>query len=172
MNEQLLKRCVDLAAHLSALTGVDGFVTDMAQGGVVWPDSLSRFCEGCSNPRCHAASTCLYGVSEASRWDGQYVYYCPLGLVFAAAAVMEEGGAVAGGITMGPAVMGDMQDTLSELGDPAMAEKVSRLPELDPARVRSLACVLRSGAEAAAGCVAGHVEGILRYEQDKLLSAI
>lgn len=172
MNEQLLRRCVDFATHLSALTGIGGCVVDSAEGKIVWPEEENRFCSGCTHPRCQAAHTYQYGVSEAGRWDGQYVYYCPLGLVFAAAAVLEEGGAIAGGVTMGPAVIGEMQDTLSELADHSMAERVASLPEIDPARVRSLAHVLRSGAEAAAGSVAGHVEGILRYEQDKLLSAI
>lgn len=172
MNEQLLKRCTDFAAHLSALTGVDGCVLNTSDVTLIWPDDSPRFCENCTHKKCRAASTCLYGVSEAGRWDGRYVYYCPLGLVFAAAAVMEDGGSVAGGIVMGPVVMGEPQDTVSELPEADMAEKVASLPQMDPSRMRHLSHVLKSGAEAAAGCVTGHVEGILRYEQDKLLSAI
>ena len=172
MDEQLLRRCEEFAGHLTALTGVDGCVVDAAASAIVWPAPEPRFCEGCSHPRCQALQTCLYGVSEAGRWGGQYVYYCPLGLVFVSAAVMEEGGALAGGLIMGPAVMGDLQDTLSELGDGEMTGRVSALPQIDPARVSHLAAVLKAGAEAASGSVAGHVEGILRYEQDKLLSAI
>ena len=172
MNGELLKRCVDFAGHLSGLTGVDAGVVDISSGGLVWCSSDKCFCEGCANKKCQHQSTFLYGVSEAGRWSGRYTYYCPMGLVFGAAAVMEEGGSVAGGVVMGPVVMGELQDTLSELIDEEMAAKIAALPQLEPARMRNLSHVLRSGAEAAAGFVAGHVEGILRYEQDKLLSAI
>ena len=172
MNDQLLGRCMEFAQHLSALTGIEGCVVDTADGQLHRPDGCSRFCDGCTSKRCQAQSTFLYGVSEAGRWGGQYVYYCPMGLMFAAAAVTEEGGAVIGGLTMGPAVIGEMQDTLSELSEPDMAQQVAALPEIDPAQVRHLAAVLKSGAEAASGCAAGHAEGFLRYEQDKLLSAI
>lgn len=169
MNEELTKRCQDFSAHLSCLIGIDGGLVDAHAASM---DAMPVFCRTCAHPRCTAANTHLYGVSEADRWDGQYVYYCPLGLVFAAAAVIEDGGSVAGGIIMGPVVMGELQDTLSVLSVPSMADAISALPEIDPARMRHLSFVLKSGAEAAAGCAVGHVEGILRYEQDKLLNAI
>ena len=172
MDGELLKRCKDFSGHLSALTGVDACIVDISAGGVVWCSSGQRFCEVCAHKKCQSQATFLYGVSEASRWSGRYTYYCPMGLVFAAAAVMEDGGSVAGGVTMGPIVMGELQDTLSELIDPEMTEKIAALPQIEPGRVRHLSHVLKSGVEAAAGCVSGHVEGILRYEQDKLLSAI
>ncbi len=172
MNGELMKRCADFAQHLSGLTGIEANVVDISQGGAVWCSGERRFCEGCANRKCQCQSTFLYGVSEAGRWSGRYTYYCPMGLVFAAAAVLEEGGAVAGGVTMGPLVMGELQDTVSELTEAEMAEKIAALPQLEPGRVRNLSHIVRSGAEAAAGFVAGHVEGILRYEQDKLLSAI
>ncbi len=172
MNEALLKRCVDFAAHLSQLTGVESCVVDMQAACIAWPDEACRFCAGCRLQRRQPVNTCRYGVSEAARWDGQYVFYCPLGLVFAAAAVHEESGALAGGLVAGPMVLGELQDTLSDLPCEEMAQAVSTLPQIDPGRVRHLAAVLKSGAEAASGCMKSHVEGILRYEQDKLLSAI
>ncbi len=172
MNGELMKKCAEFAGHLSALTGVEANVVDTAEGGAVWCSEKSRFCEECAHKKCQHQSTFLYGASEAGRWSGRYTYYCPLGLVFASAAVMEEGGSIAGGITMGPVVMGELQDTLSELTEAEMAEKVAALPQMEPGKMRHLSHVLKAGAEAAAGCVAGHVEGILRYEQDKLLSAI
>lgn len=128
MNGELLKRCADFAGHLSGLTGVDANVVDISAGGAVWCSSGKRFCEGCANKKCQHQSTFLYGVSEAGRWSGRYTYYCPMGLVFAAAAVMEDGGSVAGGVVMGPVVMGELQDTLSELIDEEMAAKIAALP--------------------------------------------
>lgn len=172
MNEQLLKRCIEFTQHLSALTGVDGCIMDSAAGGVIWPGEMPRFCEGCTAKKCMAGATCMYGVSEAARWEGQYIYYCPLGLAFAAAALMGEGDSVIGGLTMGPVVIGDVQDTVFEQDDEALSARIMALPQIDPARMRSLAIILRTGAEDAVGHVSRHVEGILRYEQDKLLNAI
>ena len=169
MEEHLYKRCGEFVQHLSALVGIEGCTVD-AQDGT--QGGIPEFCKSCTCTRCQARQTHLYGVSEAARWDGQYVYYCPLGLAFAAAAVMEEGGEAAGGLTVGPVVMGDLQDTLYEIAEADMRQAAEHLPQIEPARMRHLSAVLKSGAQAAAGCVAGHVEGILRYEQDKLLSAI
>ncbi len=177
MNEQLLKRCMDFTEHLSALTGIDGCVIQSEEAALLQKceQGIPSFCRGCTSARCQARSTHLYGLSEAARWSGEYVYYCPMGLLFAAAAVPEESGEAADGIVMGPVVMGDLQDTLPELTQQekeAMTEAVSALVQMDPSRVRHLSAVLKSGAQAAYGSVVSHVEGILRYEQDKLLSAI
>ncbi len=177
MNEQLLKRCMDFTEHLSALTGIDGCVirSDEAALSPEYAQGIPSFCKECTSARCQARPTHLYGLSEAARWSGEYVYYCPMGLLFVAAAVLEEGGEAVGGMVMGPAVMGDIQDTLLELTaqeKETLGEKVSALSQIDPSRVRHLSAVLKSGAQAAYGSVVNRVEGILRYEQDKLLSAI
>ncbi len=172
MNGELLNQCAEFAGHLSALTGIDACVVDALSASVVWPGEHPRFCEGCSASRCQAVNTCLYGMNGAARWNGQYVYYCPLGLVFAAAAVPDEGDTVAGGLIMGPAVLGEMQDTLAGLSEPDMASAVTRLPQITPENARHMAAVLKAGAEAAAGLTSGHMGRLLRYEQDKLLNAI
>jgi len=169
MEEHLYTRCAEFISHFSALMDIEGCAldaSDRAQGDV------PVFCKSCTCTRCRPRSTHLYGLGEAARWDGQYVYYCPLGLAFAAAAVMEESGEAAGGLSIGPVVMGDLQDTLSEISDHAMTEAVKGLPQIEPARMRHLSAVLKAGARAASGGAAGHMEGIMRYEQDKLLNAI
>lgn len=178
MNEQRLKRCMDFTAHLCALTGIEGCVIQSEDESAPAPEcarGIPSFCEGCKSERCQAQHTHLYGLSEAERWSGEYVYYCPMGLLFAAAAVCDEDSGLLGGPVLGPVVMGELQDTLMELTaqeKEAMGAKIGALPQLDPSRVRHLSAVLKSGVQAAYGSAVNRVEGILRYEQDKLLSAI
>ncbi len=177
MNEQLLKRCSEFTEHLAVLTGIEGCVISAEEQALPPEDGrgIPSFCRGCGCTRCQACSTHLYGLSEAARWNGEYVYYCPLGLLFVSAAVLEESGEAVSALVMGPAVMGELQDTLMELTaqeKEQMTGKISALPQIDPAKVRHLSAVLKAGAQAAYGQVIGRVEGIMHYEQDKLLSAI
>jgi AraC-like DNA-binding protein len=65
----------------------------------------------------------LYASGEARRWNGRYVCYCPIGLVFSAVTVPESSAAV----IAGPAVIGDLQDTLADLPEHIDKEAVRRL---------------------------------------------
>ena len=91
MDTDLEKRCRDYAAHVAALSGLPCSVLDTVRQAFLEPAS-GRFCESCGFPRCQALNTHLYGSSEAYRWNGEYIYYCPAGLVFAAASVSDEYG--------------------------------------------------------------------------------
>lgn len=121
-------------------------------------------------PRCQALNTHLYGSSEAYRWNGEYIYYCPAGLVFAAASVSDEYGEPAGSLVAGPALMENTEDLLTELPD-GLRERAAALPVLPPAQVTHLAEVLRACAAFAAGLPHSRAGGFV-YEQEKLLSAI
>ena len=33
-------------------------------------------------------NTHFYGLSEAYRWDGKFIYYCPMAMIFVAAAIL------------------------------------------------------------------------------------
>ena len=97
MDTDLEKRCRDYAAHVAALSGLPCSVLDTVRQAFLEPAS-GRFCESCGFPRCQALNTHLYGSSEAYRWNGEYIYYCPAGLVFAAASVSDEYGEPAGSL--------------------------------------------------------------------------
>lgn len=75
----------------------------------------------------------MYGSSEAYRWNGEYIYYCPAGLVFAAASVSDEYGEPAGSLVAGPALMENTEDLLTELPDGA-AGAAAALPCSRPRR--------------------------------------
>lgn len=80
----------------------------------------SFFCDACPN-RCRLLPTMLYGCNEARRWNGRYVYYCPIGLVFSAVNVPE----TEFSILIGPVIMGELPDTLLDLPESVSREAVS-----------------------------------------------
>lgn len=59
------------------------------------------FCQMCRHPRCTPQNTYEYGIREAFRWQGRYIYYCPAGLTFVAACTAHQD-SLAAGVTMGP----------------------------------------------------------------------
>jgi AraC-like DNA-binding protein len=77
-----------------------------------------EFCAECEFVRrggCDARTAHTYGCFEAERWNGLYVYYCPMSLTFVATVVFE-GWRAAYAIVTGPAVMDTLDDILIEAG--------------------------------------------------------
>ena len=67
-----------LCRALSSLTGISV--------SPIYPDSpeqfyeeacAARFCRQCPYQQKNEFNTHLYGLSEAYRWDGHFIYYCP-----------------------------------------------------------------------------------------------
>lgn len=113
--------------HLAGLIGTDAFSID--RNNRILGDG-NRFCMDCQ--RCDARMTHLYGSSEACRWNGQYIYYCGIGLIFCAAADDRQG------TVIGPVVMGDLNDTVDQQRDDDMRERIRRVPCLPTDQVRHL----------------------------------
>jgi two-component system response regulator YesN len=120
---------------------------------------------------CDFLNTLHYGCSEAYRWNGKYVFYCPKGLVFAAASVTDEQGELSGGMVLGPVVMGEMSDTLETIGDPSLARAISALPQWDTHRVRSAQEILCAVASTVSGTPQS-LYGSYVFEQEKMLSEL
>lgn len=57
---------------------------------------------GASHDRCVQAH--IYGMTEAERFGGKYIYFCPMGLTCFVSPILGEGGAEAK-ITVGPFIM-------------------------------------------------------------------
>ena len=93
------------AAHIESLTGVPCSVFDVTLKEL----GSGHFCAGCP-ARCDFINTHLYGCWEAHRWGGKYIYYCPAGFIFVAAAVANETGMLQSGVLAGPIVMGNAED--------------------------------------------------------------
>lgn len=170
MKGELLKRCSEHAKHLSEISGVSGCVLSAVQRAFLYSSNTPRFCEGCTFSRCNELNTHLYGCNEAYRWNGQYIYYCPLGLVFTASSVSGDTGDMEGGIIMGPLLMGECNDVLNEMADD-MRDKAAGLPAMPASKVTDLAAVLSAVTAYAAGLPHSRAGGFV-YEQEKLLNAI
>lgn len=170
MQEELSKRCIEYAKHLSAVGGVSGHVLNALKGEFIYSSTAPRFCQSCACSRCNELNTHLYGCNEAYRWNGQYIYYCPLGLVFTASSVSDDTGNMVGGIIFGPLLMGKSDDVLNEMTT-EMRVKAAKLPTLTTAKVSDLASVLSALTAYASGLPHSRAGGFV-YEQEKLLNAI
>ena len=135
------------------------------------PGQKGTFCQNCSQYNQMRQYTHCYCCSEAYRWNGKYIYYCPLGLVFVASSVSDETGNLAGGLVAGPIIMGSVQDTLQELPCGEMTPQLEELPEMSTRQVTDLAEVLAAVTAAISGMPHSKA-GKFVYEQERLLSAI
>ena len=113
-----------LAKHFSALCNVPVSLVDADDRHICFTESRNApfFCDRCPN-RCRLLSTMLYGCNEARRWHGRYIFYCPIGLVFAAVSIPESNRAV----VAGPMVMGELQDTLLDLPEGIDREQIRHI---------------------------------------------
>lgn len=113
-----------LARHFSAVCRVPVTLVDSAERAILYTEDGEGnfFCDSCPN-RCRLLPTMLYGCNEARRWNGRYVYYCPVGLAFSAVQIPE----TACTAIAGPVVMGELQDTLLDLPEHIDREAVRGL---------------------------------------------
>jgi two-component system response regulator YesN len=172
VEKSLQDRCLKYSGHFSGLCGVECSVIDMSIHDFLEPEvPTGIFCKNCSNYNQMRQYTHCYGCSEAYRWNGRYIYYCPLGLVFVASSVSDETGNLAGGLIAGPIIMGNIQDTLQELPCGEMASCLSELPEMAPRQVTDLSEILAAVTTAISG-IPHSKAGNFVYEQERLLNAI
>lgn len=118
---------------------------------------LAKSCENCT--LCAAVGRgregCIrahvYGMTEAQRFGGKYIYFCPMGLTCFVSPILAEDGAAAK-ITVGPFIMVEKQDFIDcELEENARltgdklqkaAQAVETVPFVPPAKVNHLSTLL------------------------------
>ncbi|MBE5782544.1 MAG: helix-turn-helix domain-containing protein [Clostridiales bacterium] len=110
-----------------------------------------RLCALAGKDSASCISTHQYGMQEAQRFGGKYIYFCAMGLTFFTSPILSEQGAQAH-MTAGPFLMVDDQDyaayDLQELSDtkpnqiPLIMEQVKNLPHIDARRVSALSQLL------------------------------
>ena len=145
MTPELLEECEKYRQHFEDLLEIGCKlvnIPDNAQAYISPRDDLKDFCAHCTHEKNNGLTTHIYGCQEAHRWNGKYIYYCPLGLTFVAAPISDSIGAITGGIVVGPIVMGDMQDVLYDIPAPGMAWAVSQLNVFSTNKVRHISEIL------------------------------
>lgn len=110
-----------------------------------------RLCEVMGGTRTGCIRAHIYGMTEAARFGGKYIYFCPRGLTCFVSPILSEYGAEAK-ITVGPFIMVERQDFIDcELienarlsGDPleAAVRVVEDIPLAAPERVNQLSTLL------------------------------
>ena len=150
MGPELLQDCEKYCRHFSDLLDIGCNIVDIPENGqpeLLPRDDLKSFCMFCTHGKNKGLTTHLYGCHEAHRWNGKYIYYCPLGLTFIAASVSGRNGAITGGIVLGPIVMGDLQDVLYDLPAQDMAWAISQLSVMPTSKVRHTSEILSAVTE-------------------------
>ncbi len=144
----------ECARAYSASTGLGCTVSDTS-GTILFEHGY-----GCGSCRlCEAAhlsmDSCIqahnYGMTEAERFGGKYIYFCPLGLTCFVSPIIGEAGTAAK-ITVGPLLMVDVQDFIDcELIenhhlDSACRQNVvdllKHIPKITPKGVQDLSILL------------------------------
>ena len=166
----MVERCISCAKHLAGLAQVQVFCLDVLQKRYLGkPPSENTFCFYCHREGCEPLNTCLYGCHEAYRWNGKYIYYCPVGMIFVASSVSDEQGKLAAGLVAGPLLMGEPEDF--PLQDGVFAGRLELLPVFSTRRVNDLAetmALLTAGISGRAHSFAGSAV----YEQEKVLGEL
>ncbi len=139
--DELLARVKRASSDIKAACAVPVAVFDFAVRAFAQGEARA-FCETCDRAKrgaCDFRMAHTYGCFEAERWNGLYVYYCPMSLAFVATVVFEKKLA-AYALVAGPLVMGQLEDAAAD--EPGMAQAVSRLKQLTPGEVSALSRVL------------------------------
>jgi two-component system response regulator YesN len=141
----------------SRATGSEGFIIDSTGNYLYESCFSSHLCQFCSKlpsaathrPNC--ASVHLYGSYQAERFDGKYVYFCPVGLVYWASPLTINN-TFAGALIGGPVLMVDPDEFLlddlikkSGINDTELDklnEYIQRVPVIQPDIVNSLSELL------------------------------
>lgn len=145
MTADLLEECEKYRQHFTDLLEVGCKLVNIPENTPAYispRDDLKDFCAHCTHGNNKGLMTHLYGCHEAHRWNGKYIYYCPLGLTFIAASVSDKNGDITGGIVIGPIVMGDMQDVLYDIPDSDMTWAVSQLNVFSTNKIRHISEIL------------------------------
>ena len=148
------KLASECARAFSISTGLGCTVSDIS-GKILFEHG-----QGCGScPLCQTAGlpaeNCIqahnYGMTEAERFGGKYIYFCPFGLTCFVSPIIGEEGSTAK-ITVGPFMMVELQDFIDcELSDnlhldPAVHQKfcalLSVVPQVPPSKVQELSVLL------------------------------
>lgn len=148
------KLAVECARAFSASTGLGCTVSEA--GGAVLAE-CGRSCPSCGlcaavgQPGERCVSSHVYGMTEAERFGGKYIYFCPMGLTCFVSPIVGSRGSAAK-ITVGPFIMVERQDFYDcelagsgALGPEELARAARELegvPYVAPGRVTELSTLL------------------------------
>ena len=149
-----LSLAIECASAYSVSSGLGCVVSDV-RGKVFFEEgsgfATCRICEAAGLNREECSPFQAYGMSEAERFGGRYIYFCPMGLTLFVSPILDETGGAAK-ITVGPFLMVDKEDYImfdleqrlnltTERIDKVL-NLVNKLPYIPASKVNSLATLL------------------------------
>lgn len=138
---ELLERALRYAKHIETVSHIHTTVLDIPGSTFCTPPYACSCC--LKNGSCEAFRTHLYGCYEAERWDGKYIYYCPRGFTFIAAALCSPHKALEYGIITGPFLLSNCEE--EDFEDPcADADKTALPPVFHTKEAHSLCEMIRA----------------------------
>ena len=152
-----LKLATECADAFCASTGIGCAVSDLS-GNVLHNVGYScAQCGICSvikegrDPKLACRDAHLYGMMQAERFGGKYIYYCPMGLTCFVSPILSENEGVAL-VTAGPLLMVEVDDyinfdlmgkfDLSPVQTKQILEVVQQIPYVSPERVTRMSDLL------------------------------
>ena len=173
MEETTLKKLIFYGRHFSDLLNLCCRIVDTQERRFL--AELCRdhpdFSPYCRNEECELLNTCLYGVNEAYRWGGKYIFYCPESFTFIASSVSDENGSLAGGMVLGPIIMGEMDDTVELYQNSDVQENVMSIVNLSTEMVNHIAEILAGVTEGISG-VSHSLMGGIAFKQENFLQSL
>ncbi len=152
-----LKLAVECANAFAGSTGLACTVSDL-QGNVLHENGygcascmLCSVAKGTPDAKAACRDAHQYGMRQAERFGGKYIYFCPMGLACFVSPIMGEEAGLAK-VTAGPFLMVDRDDYINvDLRETAKldeeqirlaSEMLDRFPYVDPERVTHLSSLL------------------------------
>ncbi len=144
----------ECAKSFAESSGLGCSVADESGGSAVefgYGCSACKLCRAMDIPPDACSTTHRYGMAEAERFGGKYIYFCPMGLTFFVSPILGTGGGYAR-ITVGPLLMVEPEDYVAadlegrlHLDARQIAAAQTLLPEIPavtPRRVQALSTLL------------------------------
>jgi AraC-like DNA-binding protein len=136
MENQLYEAALEYAMRWGSVCAMNTAVFDYVSRSFL-PGASCGFCIDCGlnkDGRCDHQTAHSYNCYEAERWNGLFVYFCPISLAFVST-VIYKGKTAMFAIVSGPFVMGTLEDAIN---DALMVDEILSLPRKTPSEVNSL----------------------------------
>ena len=173
MDKDLKDQSIKYAKHFSAVLDVPCTVVDLEEKTLLCSLGMDIIdvCRECPRKECRGYRDFSRGCREAYRWDGLYIFYCSVGMVLVCSSVTQENGNLSGGLVLGPIILDNKEELLTESDNPEYLEILKKLPEIEPNKIQGMAELLAA--------IAGNISRISHgkagqyfYRQDSLLNAM
>ncbi len=175
MLDGLLKKCLKYSKHINGISNVRCIVMDTNKKEIISGDIENNInndiCSNCIYKQKDQINTHLYGSSEAYRWDGKYIYYCPIGLVFVASSITDDIGNMIASLIAGPIVMGDLEDVVLNIPSDDIKNQLYLLPKLSTSSTNDLSEIMAVVTSFLSETPHGKIESFA-YEQQQLMNTI